>query len=149
MELRSPEKKLLSKQNIETNGEFERIIFDSYLEELIDERKEEALASSYDYYYVPCFFDGNTKLHEGVASKEIIKNIMPNLIKKTKENLETKVSESKFYSKPSFRSGKVDMSVGNIIATAGLSKEVENFFRTGNKTSRSHTNADNVFSLRL
>ena len=51
--------------------------------EIIDERKEEALASTYDYYYVPCFFDGDTKLHEGVASKDIIKNIFENYLKET------------------------------------------------------------------
>ena len=49
--------------------------------EIIDERKEEALASSYDYYYVPCFFDGDIKLHEGAASKEIIKSIFDNYLK--------------------------------------------------------------------
>ena len=49
--------------------------------ELIDERKEETLAATYDYYYVPCFFEGDTKLHEGAASKEIIKNIFDNYLK--------------------------------------------------------------------
>lgn len=49
--------------------------------EIIDERKEEALASTYDYYYVPCFFEGKTKLHEGVASKDIIKTLFDNYLK--------------------------------------------------------------------
>ena len=43
--------------------------------DIIDEEKESELANEYDYYYVPSFFDGNKKLHEGVASKEIIKKI--------------------------------------------------------------------------
>ena len=33
------------------------------------------LADQYDYYYVPALFDGNTKLHEGVASKDGLKKI--------------------------------------------------------------------------
>ena len=52
--------------------------------ELIDEQKEEALASTYDYYYVPCFFDGDKKLHEGKASKEIIKKIFDDFLKEGK-----------------------------------------------------------------
>ena len=38
---------------------------------------------TYDYYYVPCFFDGNQKLHEGVASKEIIQNIFDDYLRRT------------------------------------------------------------------
>ena len=43
--------------------------------ELINEEKDVDLANSYDYYYVPSIFDGTKKLHEGVASKEGLKNI--------------------------------------------------------------------------
>lgn len=43
--------------------------------EMIEESQEAELADSYDYYYVPCFFDGNQKLHEGVASKDIIRDL--------------------------------------------------------------------------
>lgn len=50
--------------------------------ELIDEAKEVELADSYDYYYVPCFFDGDQKLHEGAASKEIIKNIFDDYLRR-------------------------------------------------------------------
>lgn len=50
--------------------------------ELIDEAKEVELADSYDYYYVPCFYDGNIKLHEGSASKEIIKNIFDDYLRR-------------------------------------------------------------------
>ncbi|MEG0277233.1 MAG: glutaredoxin [Coprobacillus sp.] len=50
--------------------------------ELIDEAKEVELADSYDYYLVPTFFDGDNKLHEGVASKEIIKNIFDEYIRR-------------------------------------------------------------------
>lgn len=50
--------------------------------ELIDEAKEIELADSYDYYYVPCFFDGDQKLHEGVASKQIIKDIFDDYLRR-------------------------------------------------------------------
>ena len=48
---------------------------------LIDEEKQVDLANSYDYYYVPAIFDGNNKLHEGVASKEKIEDIFETLLK--------------------------------------------------------------------
>lgn len=37
---------------------------------LIDERKNSELASQYDYYYVPTFYFGKTKLHEGAATRD-------------------------------------------------------------------------------
>ena len=43
--------------------------------ELIDEQINSELADQYDYYYVPALFDGNTKLHEGVGSKDGLKKI--------------------------------------------------------------------------
>lgn len=49
--------------------------------EYIDEQKEADLANQYDYYYVPAIFEGNTKLHEGVTSKEGIKKIFDQYIK--------------------------------------------------------------------
>ena len=51
--------------------------------ELIEESQQATLADTYDYYYVPCFFDGNQKLHEGVASKEIIQNIFDDYLRRT------------------------------------------------------------------
>ena len=42
---------------------------------LNDEQINSELADQYDYYYVPALFDGNTKLHEGVASKDGLKKI--------------------------------------------------------------------------
>ena len=48
---------------------------DSIEIELIDEQINSELADQYDYYYVPALFDGNTKLHEGVASKDGLKKI--------------------------------------------------------------------------
>jgi hypothetical protein len=42
---------------------------------IIDEGKEPAVANQYDYYYVPTYYIEGTKVHEGVASKEIIQQI--------------------------------------------------------------------------
>ena len=50
--------------------------------ELVDEAKNSDLANCYDYYYVPSIFDGEFKLHEGVASKEILKSIFDNYLNK-------------------------------------------------------------------
>ena len=36
----------------------------------IEERENSALADQYDYYYVPCLWIENRKLHEGVPNKE-------------------------------------------------------------------------------
>ena len=50
--------------------------------EIINEAIEVDLANSYDYYYVPTFFDGDQKLHEGVASKQIIQDIFDNYLRR-------------------------------------------------------------------
>lgn len=50
--------------------------------EMIEESQQAELADSYDYYYVPCFFDGNEKVHEGVASKDIIRTIFDNYLRR-------------------------------------------------------------------
>lgn len=50
--------------------------------EMIDEQVNSELADQYDYYYVPAIFDGDNKLHEGVASKEKLKIIFDNFLKK-------------------------------------------------------------------
>lgn len=43
---------------------------------LIDERKERALANSYDYYLVPTFYLGQTKLFEGIMTKADVKDVL-------------------------------------------------------------------------
>jgi len=43
---------------------------------LIDERKERALANSYNYYLVPTFYLGQTKLYEGIMTKADVKNVL-------------------------------------------------------------------------
>ena len=44
--------------------------------EIIDESEQPDLADSYDYYYVPTFFLGREKLHEGAATKAKIKAVL-------------------------------------------------------------------------
>lgn len=42
----------------------------------VEETEEKALADSFDYWYVPCFYLGEDKLMEGVPSKEKIRAAM-------------------------------------------------------------------------
>lgn len=63
---------------------------DQYLEEVINENeelkelqivrineaKEAKIADSYDYYYVPCFWLDDVKVHEGAVTKEKVKEIL-------------------------------------------------------------------------
>ncbi|MGN6710438.1 thioredoxin family protein [Anaerocolumna jejuensis] len=44
--------------------------------EFIDEELHPEIAKKYDYYYVPTFYVGTDKLHEGVPSKDIVKNVL-------------------------------------------------------------------------
>lgn len=43
---------------------------------MVEESEERQLASSYDYYYVPCFYRGEEKLFEGAPDKEDIKKVL-------------------------------------------------------------------------
>jgi len=40
----------------------------------IEENENKALADSYDYYYVPCLWVGDKKLHEGVPTEQKVKD---------------------------------------------------------------------------
>lgn len=42
----------------------------------IDEEKEAELANTFDYYYVPTFYVDGEKLHEGLPSKEAVKEVL-------------------------------------------------------------------------
>jgi glutaredoxin len=46
----------------------------------IDETKESAYAAKFDYYYVPTYYVGGEKLHEGVPSKEAIEKVFASAI---------------------------------------------------------------------
>lgn len=43
---------------------------------VVNEVAEADLANQYDYYYVPSFFLGQEKLHEGAATKEAIRAVL-------------------------------------------------------------------------
>lgn len=49
--------------------------------ETIDEGKQRSLAADYPYYYVPSFFLGREKLHEGAATKAKIKAVLESVTK--------------------------------------------------------------------
>lgn len=42
----------------------------------IDERENKKLANAYDYWYVPSFYIGKQKLHEGHAEHEDVKAVL-------------------------------------------------------------------------
>jgi len=46
----------------------------------IDE-SEQVDRSKYDYYYVPTFYVGDVKMHEGVPTKEAIENVYAEAIR--------------------------------------------------------------------
>lgn len=48
----------------------------------IDERIESDLANSYDYYLVPSFFIGDKKLFEGIMTKEDVRLVLEEVLKK-------------------------------------------------------------------
>jgi thioredoxin 1 len=39
---------------------------------MIDEKRQPAIAAEYDYYYVPTYYIGREKLHEGVKEKNLV-----------------------------------------------------------------------------
>jgi len=43
--------------------------------EVIDEVLQPAIANTYDYYYVPCYYVDGQKQHEGAASLEKIRRV--------------------------------------------------------------------------
>jgi len=43
--------------------------------QIVDELEQPAFADKFDYYYVPTYFVGGVKVHEGVPTKEIIEEV--------------------------------------------------------------------------
>lgn len=41
----------------------------------IDEIRQPEIADAYDYYFVPTYYIEDEKVHEGIASKEIVKKV--------------------------------------------------------------------------
>ncbi len=54
--------------------------YDNIPVEMIEESQNRALANSYDYYLVPCFYVDEKKVHEGVADKDDIKQVFDMVI---------------------------------------------------------------------
>lgn len=44
--------------------------------EMIEESEQRALADKYDYYYVPCFYVGGVKAHEGGIYSEEVEKVL-------------------------------------------------------------------------
>ncbi|MCE5202438.1 MAG: glutaredoxin [Synergistaceae bacterium] len=42
---------------------------------VIDEKRQPEVADKYDYFYVPTFFVGEEKIHEGIPTKEAIEHV--------------------------------------------------------------------------
>lgn len=49
--------------------------------ERIDEKLEPERIKGYQYWFVPTFYLGQEKLHEGAASKQIVENILRRALK--------------------------------------------------------------------
>ncbi len=50
--------------------------------ELIEESEQSEVADRYDYYYVPCFYLGEEKLHEGGIYKEEVEALLRGVLKR-------------------------------------------------------------------
>lgn len=47
---------------------------------MVEEREQRALANSYDYYYVPCFYIGEEKIAEGSIDKEGVRAVFERVL---------------------------------------------------------------------
>ncbi len=43
--------------------------------EIIDENRQRDIARRFDYYLVPTYYVGGVKVHEGIATKEIVRSV--------------------------------------------------------------------------
>lgn len=48
---------------------------------MVEEREKKALADSYDYFYVPCFYMGEDKIAEGSIDKEGVRQVLDMALK--------------------------------------------------------------------
>lgn len=55
---------------LESNPEYKEIPL-----VMIDEKLQPEVADKYDYYYVPCFFVGDEKVHEGTVDEEKVRAV--------------------------------------------------------------------------
>ncbi len=54
--------------------------------EFVDERKEKERAGQYDYYYVPSFYVGDQKLHEGAIKQEQLGEVLDKYLEKRNDD---------------------------------------------------------------
>ena len=47
---------------------------------VIDEKLQPEVAEQYEYYYVPTYFINGNKVHEGAASKEIVRKVFEQVL---------------------------------------------------------------------
>ncbi|MGE4273455.1 MAG: glutaredoxin family protein [Desulfitobacterium sp.] len=52
------------------NAHYERVEFT-----IVDEQLQPEIARQYPYYYVPTYFVDGIKVHEGAATKDIVRNV--------------------------------------------------------------------------
>lgn len=50
--------------------------------EMIEESQQAELANSYDYYYVPTFYLGDEKLHEGAMTEEDVQSVFDKVLQR-------------------------------------------------------------------
>ena len=62
---------------IKENPEFSNVKINK-----IEESENPVLANKYDYYYVPCLWLGNEKLHEGASTKAQLKKVFTTALEK-------------------------------------------------------------------
>ena len=55
---------------LDSNPEYKKIPF-----VMIDEKLQPEVADKYDYYYVPCFFVGDEKVHEGAVDEDKVRDV--------------------------------------------------------------------------
>ena len=72
--------KIIEKLQIESKYEGINIVY-------VDEIQEKELADSFDYYYVPSFFVGNTKLYEGAIKKEQVIEVLDQYLALNQEDV--------------------------------------------------------------
>ncbi|WP_411681418.1 thioredoxin family protein [Clostridium thailandense] len=48
---------------------------------IVDEEKEPEFAKQYDYYYVPTYYVDGVKVHEGVPSMDIVRQVFEKALK--------------------------------------------------------------------
>ena len=63
-------------QILRSKSEYENIEI-----EIIDEVRHQEIANKYNYWYVPTYYVGETKIHEGATSKKNIQKVFEEALK--------------------------------------------------------------------